>query len=78
MLYCTTDAEHVIVFEKTLIGDFSCVNTRLAFDTDILLNDDKKKSKILFDLHVHSKKQKEFLIFKVKESQLIRQIHVLF
>ena len=57
-----TDAEHVRVFEKTLIGSFSCVNTRLAFDTDILLNDDKKKNKILFDLHVHGKKQKEFLI----------------
>ena len=39
-----TDAEHVRVFEKTLIGGFSCVNTRLAFDTEILLNDDKKKS----------------------------------
>ena len=30
-----TDAEHVRVFEKTLIGGFSCINTRLAFDTDI-------------------------------------------
>ena len=30
-----TDAEHVRLFEKTLIGDFSCVNTRLSFDTEI-------------------------------------------
>ena len=35
------DAEHVRVFEKTLIGGFSCVNTRLAFDTQILLSDNK-------------------------------------
>ena len=28
-----TDAEHVRVFEKTLIRGCSCVNTRLAFDT---------------------------------------------
>ena len=28
-----TDAEHVRVFEKTLIDGFSCVNTRLAFDS---------------------------------------------
>lgn len=34
-----TDAEQVRVFEKTLIGGFSCVNTRLAFDTQILLPD---------------------------------------
>ena len=34
-----TDAEHVRVFEKTLIGGFSCVNTRLAFDTQILLSE---------------------------------------
>ena len=36
-----TDAEHVGIFEKTLIGGFSCVNTRLAFDTEILLGDNK-------------------------------------
>lgn len=29
--------------KKTLIGGFSCVNTRLAFDTDILLNENKNK-----------------------------------
>ena len=34
-----TDAEHVRVFERTLIGGFSCANTRLAFDTQILLTE---------------------------------------
>ena len=28
----------VEVFEKTLCGDFSCVNTRLSFDTEILMS----------------------------------------
>ena len=51
-----TDAEHVRVFEKTLIGGFSCMNRRLAFDTKILLNADKKNNKVLFDLHIDSKK----------------------
>ena len=32
-----TDAEHVRVFEKTLIGGLSFMNTRLAFDTKIIL-----------------------------------------
>ena len=32
-----TDAEHVRVFEKTLIGGLSCMNTRLAFDTKAIL-----------------------------------------
>ena len=33
----STSNEVVDIFEKTLTGGFSCVNTRLAFDTDILL-----------------------------------------
>ena len=37
-----TDAENVRVFERTPIGGFSCVNARLAFDTEILLDNDKK------------------------------------
>ena len=37
-----SDAEHVRLFEKTLIGGFSCVITRLAFVTEILI--DNKKS----------------------------------
>ena len=44
-----TNNEHVELFEKTLIGGFSCVNTRLSFDTEILLpnveNPDKENWK---------------------------------
>ena len=44
-----TNNEHVVLFEKTLTGDFSCVNTRLSFDTKILLpnieNPDKDNCK---------------------------------
>ena len=32
-----TNNEHVELFEKTLTGGFSCVNTRLPFDTELLL-----------------------------------------
>ena len=51
-----TDAEHVRLFEKTLIGGFSCMNTRLAFDTEILL-DDTRNEKVLFDLIIDGKNQ---------------------
>ena len=54
-----TDAEHVRVFEKRLIGGFSCVSTRLAFDAQILLND-KENEKVLFDLTTDGKKQSKF------------------
>ena len=43
-----TDAEHVRVSEKILIGGFSCVNTRLAFDTQILLSENKNE-KVLYE-----------------------------
>ena len=29
--------EHVQIFEETVVSGFSCVNTRLAFDSQILL-----------------------------------------
>ena len=48
------DAEHVRVFEKRLIGGFSCVNTRLAFDTQILL-DNKRNQKVSFNLEIDRK-----------------------
>ena len=45
------------MFEKTLIGGFSCVNTRLAFDKHILLND-KQNEKVVSDLLIDGKKTK--------------------
>ena len=51
-----TDANFVRVFEKALIGGFSCVNTRLAFDSDILLRDPDKE-KVLIELNINEKKE---------------------
>ena len=39
-----TTNEVVDVFEQTLIGGFSCVNTCLAFDTEILLPNSTEKT----------------------------------
>ena len=41
------DAEIVRVFEKTLIGGYSCINTRLAFDTKLFLKD-VESERVLF------------------------------
>ena len=51
-----TDTKHVRVFEKTLLGGSSCVNTRLAFDMEIFFNDNKNE-KVLFYLYIDGKKQ---------------------
>ena len=32
-----TNYEHAEIFEKTLTGGYSCINTRVGFDTEILL-----------------------------------------
>ena len=58
------DAEHVRVFEKTLIGGFTLVNTRLAFDTDILLNENNE-GKVLFDIDIGGKKQIKRVLYKI-------------
>ena len=42
-----TDAEIVRIFEKTVMGGYSCVNTRMGFDTDLFLKDTKNE-KVLF------------------------------
>ena len=55
MIALPTNTEHIRVFEKTLIGGFSCVNNRLAFDTEILI-EDKGNEKVLFNLNVDGKK----------------------
>ena len=63
-----TDAEFVRVFEKTLIGGFSCVITRLVFDTSILLNDSEKE-KLLAELNIDRKKQlKTVKVLKMDEN----------
>ena len=59
-----TDVEYVRAFEKTLIGGFSCVNTRLAFDTNILLND-VDKEKVLVELDIDGKKQLKCISSKI-------------
>ena len=48
-----TEAEHNRVFEQTLIGGFSYVNTRLAFDTQVLLSNEEN-GKVIFDLEVEN------------------------
>ena len=50
------DDEFIRVFAKTLIGGFSCVNTRLAFDTGILAKDPKTE-KALIDVTIDGKRQ---------------------
>ena len=59
-----TNAEHVRLFAKTLIGGFSCVNTRLAFDTEILIKD-KKNENFFFDLHIDGKSQTKRISSKI-------------
>lgn len=56
-----TGSEHVRFFEKTLIGGLSCVNIRLAFDTQILLSY-KKMKKVLYDLSIDGKKQTKRIV----------------
>ena len=51
-----TDGDFIRVFEKTLIGGFSCINTRLTFDTDILVKDPKTE-KVLVEVTIDGKKQ---------------------
>ena len=68
--YCialSTDAEHVRVYERTLTGGFRCINTRLAFDTEIL-TDDNKNEKVLFDLHIDGKNQTKRISTKLSKT----------
>ena len=38
-----TDAEIVRIFEKTVMGGYCCINTKMAFDTNLLLKDTKNE-----------------------------------
>ena len=43
-----TDTKKIRVFENTLIGGYSCVNTRTAFDTELFLKN-KQNERVLFE-----------------------------
>ena len=58
------DAGHVRVFEKSLIGGFSCVNTRLAFDTDITKLSSNEKVLTLME-----KTNKKYLVQNFKDGR---------
>ena len=69
-----TKYKHVEIFEQTVIGGFSCVNNRLAFDTQILLPNflDSEmivkidfKYKIAYNLKIDNQKSKKRIITKI-------------
>ena len=71
------DAEFVRVFEKTLIGGFSCINTRLAFDTDILVkNPESEKVLVEIENNEGQKQLKRFSskIIKMDENNQYGQV----
>ena len=66
-----TDPEFIRIFEKTLIGGSNCVNSRLAFGTDILLkNPSSEKVLIEIEKEKGEKQLKMFLskIVKIDEN----------
>ena len=61
-----TEAEHVKLFEKTLIGGFSCINTWLAFDFQILLpKNEGDKYKLVYDVKINNVEQKKRITTKI-------------
>ena len=74
----STKYDHVEIFEETVIGGFSCVNTRLAFDSQILLPNLKNKDnlennpmnkdyhyKISYNLKMNNEKVKKRIITQI-------------
>ena len=51
ILTLPTKVEHNEIFEQTVIGGFSCVNNRLAFDTQILLPKISEKMNVKTDFN---------------------------
>ena len=64
-----TDYSHAEIFEKTLIGGFTCVNNRIGFDTEILLPSFNKidYAKINIDESFQAYKNQNFKVgFNIK------------
>ena len=62
-----TNAEQIRVFEKTLIGGYSCVNTRMAFDTELFLKD-LDNEKVIFKTRDGQLKRFSSKIIKMEEN----------
>ena len=64
ILTLPTCNDHVEVFEKTLTGGFSAVNTRMGFDTEILLPNLKTAdfNKVTIDERFKSFKNQNFKV----------------
>ena len=62
-----TDAEFIRIFEKTLIGGSNCVNSRLAFGTDILLKNPSSE-KVLIEIE----KEKGETQLKMFSSKIVK------
>ena len=72
ILALPTKYEHVEIFEETVIGGFSCVNTRLVFDSQMLLpnleNNPMNKDynyKVVYSLEMNNEKVKKRVITKI-------------
>ena len=67
ILAIPTKLEHVEIFEQTVTGGFSSVNTRLAFDTQILLpNLPKLKPNLDFENNPMSKDFNHKVVYNLK------------
>ena len=66
-----TSNEHLNIFETTLTGDFSSVNNRLAFDSELLLpnnvnnNNKDYNYKAIYNLNLNNKKDDYRVITKI-------------
>ena len=79
ILILPTKHEHVEIFEQTVIGDFSSVNIRLAFDSQILLPNLSNQNnlqnltnknlnyKVVYNLKMNNEKVKKRIITKILE-----------
>ena len=78
ILALPTKCDHVEIFEETVIGGFGCVDTRLAFDSQILLpnladkidleNNPINKNfnyKVVYNLKMNNEKTKKRVITKI-------------
>ena len=75
-----TNYLHAEIFEKTLIGGFTCVNNRLGFDTEVLLPNFDDYSKMDIDESFQAYKNQEYKLgynIKLDDDELSSQRRVI-